>query len=49
MGGGWRFISQQADNSRIREFHRGNLDALKALFIQILRLYQKAVMVSLAL
>jgi transposase len=39
--------NQQPDHSRIREFRRRNLDALKGLFIQILRLCQKAGMVSL--
>ena len=35
----------QPDNSRISEFHRRNLEALKDLFVQILRLCQKAGMV----
>ena len=39
--------NQQPDQSRISEFRRRNLDALKGLFIQILRLCQKADMVSL--
>ena len=40
--------NQQPDhNSRISEFRRRNLDALKDLFVQILRLCQKAGMVSL--
>ncbi|MCX5969047.1 MAG: transposase [Cyanobacteria bacterium] len=39
--------NQQPDHSRISEFRRRNLDALKGLFIQILRLCQKAGMVSL--
>lgn len=39
--------NQQPDHSRISEFRRCNLDALKGLFIQILRLCQKAGMVSL--
>jgi hypothetical protein len=39
--------NQQPDHSRISEFRRRNLDALKDLFIQILRLCQKAGMVSL--
>jgi len=39
--------NQQPDHSRISDFRRRNLDALKALFIQILRLSQKAGMVSL--
>ena len=39
--------NQQPDHSRISEFRRRNLDALKALFVQILRLCQKAGMVSL--
>jgi transposase len=39
--------NQQPDHSRISEFRRRNLDALKGLFIQILRLAQKAGMVSL--
>ncbi len=33
--------NQQPDHSRISEFSRRNLDALKVLFIQILRLCQK--------
>jgi hypothetical protein len=37
----------QPDHSRISEFLRRNLDALKGLFVQILRLCQKAGMVSL--
>jgi transposase len=39
--------NQQPDHSRISEFRRRNLDALKGLFVQILRLFQKAGMVSL--
>nr|WP_228007094.1 transposase [Cyanobium sp. LEGE 06143] len=39
--------NQQPDHSRISEFRRRNLDALSDLFIQILRLCQKAGMVSL--
>ena len=39
--------NQQPDLSRISEFRRRNLDALKGLFIQILRLCQKAGLVSL--
>jgi hypothetical protein len=39
--------NQQPDHSRISEFRRRNLDALKGLFIQILRLCQKSGMVSL--
>jgi len=39
--------NQQPDHSRISEFRRRNLDDLKDLFIQILRLCQKAGMVSL--
>ncbi len=39
--------NQQPDHSRISEFRRRNLDALKGLFVQILRLCQKAGMVSL--
>jgi transposase len=39
--------NQQPDHSRISEFRPRNLDALKGLFIQILRLCQKAGMVSL--
>ena len=39
--------NQQTDHSRIRDFHRRNLDALKGLFVQILRLSQIAGMVSL--
>lgn len=34
---------QQPDHSRISEFHRRNLDALKSLFVQILRLCQQTV------
>ena len=39
--------NQQPDQSRISDFRRRNLDALKGLFVQILRLCQKAGMVSL--
>jgi transposase len=39
--------NQQPDHCRISEFRRRNLDALSELFIQILRLCQKAGMVSL--
>ena len=39
--------NQQPDHSRISEFRRLNLDVLKGLFVQILRLCQKARMVSL--
>ena len=39
--------NQQPDHSRISEFRRRNLDALRGLFVQILRLCQKAGMVSL--
>ena len=39
--------NQQQDHSRISDFRRRNLDALKGLFVQILRLCQKACMVSL--
>lgn len=39
--------NQQPDHSRISEFRRRNLDALKDLFVQILRLCQKSGMVSL--
>jgi hypothetical protein len=39
--------NQQPDHSRISEFRRRNLDALKGLLIQILRLCQKAGMASL--
>jgi transposase len=39
--------NQQPDHSRISEFRRRNLDALKGLFVQILRLCQMAGMVSL--
>jgi hypothetical protein len=39
--------NQQPDHRRISEFRRRNLDALKDLFVQILRLCQKAGMVSL--
>jgi transposase len=39
--------NQQPDHSRISEFRRRNLDVLRDLFVQILRLCQKAGMVSL--
>ena len=39
--------NQQPYHSRISDFRRRNLDALKGLFVQILRLCQKAGMVSL--
>jgi transposase len=39
--------NQQPDHSRISDFRRRNLDALEGLFVQILRLCQKAGMVSL--
>ena len=39
--------NQQPDHSRISDFRRRNLDALKGLFVQILRLCQTAGMVSL--
>jgi transposase len=39
--------NQQPDHSRISDFRRRNLDAVKGLFVQILRLCQKAGMVSL--
>jgi transposase len=39
--------NQQPDHSCISEFRRRNLDALSELFVQILRLCQKAGMVSL--
>jgi transposase len=39
--------NQQPDHSRINDFRRRNLDALKGLFVQILRLCQIAGMVSL--
>ena len=39
--------NQQPDHSRISKFRRRNLDALKGLFVQILRFCQKAGMVSL--
>jgi hypothetical protein len=39
--------NQQPDHSRISNFRRRNLEALKGLFVQILRLCQKAGMVSL--
>ena len=39
--------NQQPDHSRISEFRRRNLEALSGLFVQILRLCQKAGMVSL--
>jgi len=39
--------NQQPDHSRISEFRRRNLEALRCLFVQILRLCQEAGMVSL--
>ena len=39
--------NQQPDHSRISGFRRRNLDALSDLLVQILRLCQKAGMVSL--
>jgi hypothetical protein len=39
--------NQQPDHSCISEFRRRNLDVLSELFVQILRLCQKAGMVSL--
>ena len=39
--------NQQPDHSRIRDFRSRNLEGLKGLFVQILRLCHKAVMVSL--
>jgi transposase len=39
--------NQQPDHSRISEFRRRNLDALSDMFVQILRLCQRAGMVSL--
>jgi hypothetical protein len=39
--------NQQPDHSRISEFRRRNRDAPTSLFVQILRLCQKAGMVSL--
>jgi transposase len=39
--------NQQPDHSRISEFRRRNLEALSDLFMQILRLCQKAGMVGL--
>ena len=39
--------NQQPDHSRVSEFRRRNLDALKGLFIKILRLCQKAGLVRL--
>ena len=39
--------NQQLNHSRISDFRRRNLDAIKGLFVQILRLCQKAGMVSL--
>jgi transposase len=41
--------NQQPDHSRISEFRRRNLKALSEVFVQILRLCQKAGMVSLGL
>ena len=38
---------QQQDHSCISEFRRPNVDLLKGLFVQILRLCQKEWMVSL--
>ena len=39
--------NQQPDHSRISEFRRRNLEALSGLFVQILRFWQEAGMVSL--
>ena len=39
--------NKQPDHSHISEFHRPNLEALRELFVQILRLRQAAGMVSL--
>ena len=39
--------NQQPDQSLIREFRRGNLDALKGLFVQIPRFCQQEGMVRL--
>jgi transposase len=39
--------NQQPDHSRISEFRRRNLKALEALFVEVLKLCQKAGMVSL--
>ncbi|MCT0204181.1 transposase [Synechococcus sp. CS-602] len=39
--------NQQPDHTRISEFRRRNLDSLRGLFVQILRLCQKAGVVSL--
>ena len=39
--------NQQPDHSRVSDFRRSNLNALKGMFIPILRLCQKAGMVSL--
>jgi transposase len=39
--------NQQPDHSRIRDFRRRHLDALAGLFVQVLRLCQKAGLVSL--
>ncbi len=38
---------QQPDHSRISDFRRGDIDALIGQFVQVLRLYQKAGLVSL--
>jgi transposase len=40
--------NQQPDHSRISDFRRRHLDALAGLFVQVLRLCQKAGLVSLA-
>jgi transposase len=39
--------NQQPDHSRISDFRRRHLDVLASLFVQVLRLYQKAGLLSL--
>jgi transposase len=39
--------NQQPDHSRISDFRRRHLGALAGLFVQVLRLFQKAGLVSL--
>jgi transposase len=44
---GWLTGNQQPDHSRISDFQGRHLDALAGLFVQVLRLCQKAGLVSL--
>jgi transposase len=41
--------NQQPDHSRISDFRRVHLDSLTGLFVQVLRLCQKAGLMSLAM